>query len=165
MIHRMLTVFIGCLALSAWDVRAATCTGEQIIRMMEFGFSKNEVLTLCGSQPGSAAAPEALSLASIVGVWEGHRKDGIALRIEYSPEGKFRIQFIDPTPNQVREVWGSVQVTALGPGKGVFQTKPEGWSPKEAELPYTSGMVSAPFTMPDNDTIETNAWTVKRVRQ
>lgn len=162
----LLSIALMLLHLSPGIAHADRCTGDQILRMMDQGFTKEEVMKLCGPAeeipPEAPKPPDQASLASLAGTWEGHRVDGAFIRYAIFPDGKFNYQVTDLDGRAIR-IWGTLDVTPLKTNTVVLQVKPEGWEPEDFSHPYKQGLISAPVNLPDANTMVSSVFTLKRV--
>jgi len=88
----LLLIALVLLHLSPGIAYADRCTGDQILQMMDQGFSKEEIMKLCGPReempPEALKPPDQSSAASLAGTWEGHRVDGAFIRYAIFPDGR-----------------------------------------------------------------------------
>lgn len=160
----LLFIALMFLNLSSEIAHADRCTGEQILQMMDRGFTKQEVMNLCGPREETEVLPppDQSSMASVAGTWEGQRVDGALIRFAISPDGAFNYEVTDPDGRNIR-IWGTLNVIPLNNDSLVLQVEPEGLEPEDAGHPYQQGLVSAPVNFPDADTMASSLFTLKRV--
>jgi hypothetical protein len=90
-------IFLALLAGTAvaWSVQEATaaCDPQILQKLVEKGFSKDEILKLCGAE--AAAKADAQHPAELTGVWEGAMR---ATRIQMTvrPNGTYSLTFNEP---------------------------------------------------------------------
>ena len=147
---------------------AAECTVEEVIKLKNAGFSEEYISQFCRAhQRQSTSAPTKyvppISVSSLTGTWEGRENDGAFARLVIAPDGEYSYQVIGKD-RRVWRSWGRLTVSPLGPGKAVMNVHPQGFDPRDAPNAYKQGLISAPITLLDRDTMESSVFALSRVQ-